>query len=139
VLSLSFRIYLEDTDAGGVVYHASYLRLMERARTEFLRAAGMEQSATFAQDVSFVVHEMNIRFSTPARLDDTVRVTCRVTQTRGASFSLEQDIDSDRGRTLHCRATVSVACIRLSDHKPRRLPRELLQHVRSMDPLKEAL
>jgi acyl-CoA thioester hydrolase len=130
VLSVSFRIYLEDTDAGGVVYHASYLRLMERARTEFLRAAGMEQSATFEKDVSFVVHDMRLRFSHPARLDDLVRVTCRVEEVRGASFLLAQDIDSDEGRTLHCRATVSVACIRLSNHKPRRLPESLLSHIR---------
>jgi tol-pal system-associated acyl-CoA thioesterase len=130
VLALTFRIYLEDTDAGGVVYHTSYLRLMERARTEFLRQAGLEQSATFLEDVSFVVHEMTVRFSSPARLDDEVRVTCRVAQVRGASFLLEQRVDGDRGRTLHCEARVSVACIRLSNKKPRRLPEQLLRHVR---------
>jgi acyl-CoA thioester hydrolase len=131
VLALTFRIYLEDTDAGGVVYHASYLRLMERARTEFLRQAGMEQSSTFEQDISFVVHEMRLRFSSPARLDDQVRVTCSVKQLHGASFVLEHVVDGNDARTVHCQAEVSVACIRLSNHKPRRLPEALLAHARA--------
>lgn len=131
--SLTFRIYLEDTDAGGVVYHASYLRLMERARTEFLREAGLEQSATFEQDLSFVVHEMTLRFASPAKLDDLIRVTCRVKEVRGASFVLEQRVEGREGATEHCLATVSVACIRLSNHKPRRLPPELVSRIRSGD------
>jgi acyl-CoA thioester hydrolase len=131
VLSLTFRIYLEDTDAGGVVYHASYLRLMERARTEFLRQSGLEQSSTFAEDVSFVVHDMTLRFSSPAKLDDLVRVTCSVKEMRGASFVLQQQVDGNDGRTLHCQATVGVACIRLSNLKPRRLPERLRAHMRS--------
>lgn len=121
-----FRIYLEDTDAGGVVYHASYLRLMERARTEFLRDLGMEQSDSFNEDVSFVVAEMSIQFVRPAKLDDLVRVSCRVVETRAASFLLEQEVQSEDRATVHCRSRVQVACIRLSNHRPRRLPEKLL-------------
>lgn len=131
-----FRIYLEDTDAGGVVYHASYLRLMERARTEFLRALGMEQSNSFGEDVSFVVTEMSIKFVRPAKLDDLVSVSCRLLETRAASFLLAQQVSSEDKGTVHCRAEVQVACIRLSNHRPRRLPEALLSRLssREVDP-----
>jgi acyl-CoA thioester hydrolase len=121
-----FRIYLEDTDAGGVVYHASYLRLMERARTEFLRDLGMQQSDTFSDDVSFVVAEMSVKFVRPARLDDLVRVSCVLEQMRAASFTLAQEVTSEDKKTVHCRAEVQVVCIRLTDSRPRRLPEALV-------------
>jgi acyl-CoA thioester hydrolase len=129
VIELAVRIYLEDTDAGGVVYHASYLRLMERARTEFLRSAGMEQSQTFGQDVSFVVARMRIDFLRPARLDDQVLVTCVVRSARGASFVLEQSVESSSREVVHARAEVVVACIQLSTERPTRLPGPLRAFV----------
>jgi tol-pal system-associated acyl-CoA thioesterase len=129
MIELKFRIYLEDTDAGGIVYHANYLRFMERARTELLRAAGLEQSATFTEDVSFVVHTMKLQFHSPARLDDIVIVTADVSATRGASFVVAQEVRAESG-SVHCSAEVSVACIRLSDQKPRRIPEQLLNSLK---------
>jgi acyl-CoA thioester hydrolase len=126
VIELSIRIYLEDTDAGGVVYHASYLRLMERARTEFLRALGLEQSRTFGDDLSFVVAKMTVEFLRPAKLDDEVVVTCAVESARSASFVLRQQVRSKGGEVVHCRGEVTVACIRLSTHRPTRLPEALV-------------
>lgn len=129
MIELPVRIYLEDTDAGGVVYHASYLRLMERARTEFLRAAGMEQSTTFASDVSFVVARMRIDFLRPARLDDQVVVTCVLRSSRGASFVLDQSVEAASRDIVHVKAEVVVACIQLSTQRPTRLPEPLRAFV----------
>lgn len=128
-VALEYRVYLEDTDAGGIVYHASYLRLMERARTELLRAAGFQQSQTFRDDVGYVVRSMQLEFVSPAKLDDVVTVSCEVTATRGASFTVEQLVRNQATGATHCSAVACVVCIRLSDQKPRRLPNSLLTYV----------
>lgn len=120
-IQLAVRVYLEDTDAGGVVYHASYLRFMERARTELLRSAGLQQSLTFGDDVSLVVYAMQLRFLRPAQLDDELRVTCRVTQAGGARVGFSQQVLLPDGE-LCCTAEVEVACIALGSKRPRRLP-----------------
>jgi 4-hydroxybenzoyl-CoA thioesterase len=121
-IRVSARIYLEDTDAGGIVYHASYLRFMERARTEALRAAGMEQSNTFQSDLSFVLHSMNVRFHTPAHLDDEVVTSCVLSGVKGASLTFEQKVTNAVTQTDHCSAEVVVACIKLSSKRPCRVP-----------------
>ncbi len=123
------RIYLEDTDAGGIVYHASYLRLMERARTELLRRAGFQQSQTFERDLSFVLHTMTLRFHAPAKLDDEVLVSCALTGANAASFTFAQEVVDARTRERRCSAEAVVACISLSQKRPRRLPRELLEFL----------
>jgi len=122
---LSVRVYLEDTDAGGVVYHASYLRFMERARTELLRATGVEQSATFDEDLSFVLHAMELRFVRPAKLDDLVHVTCRLASGRAASLTFDQEVRPAGGGDPYCTAQAHVACISLRTGRPRRIPAEL--------------
>jgi acyl-CoA thioester hydrolase len=87
------RVYYEDTDAGGIVYHASYLKFAERGRTELLRAAGFEHAKLLAEmGMAFAVISMNIDFLVPARLDDLVTVKTRVTEVRGASLSMAQEI-----------------------------------------------
>jgi 4-hydroxybenzoyl-CoA thioesterase len=125
--SLLTRIYLEDTDAGGVVYHASYLRFMERARTERLRSAGLEQSETFKSQVSFVVHSMNLRFHAPATLDAQVLTTCELQKVSGASLVFQQQVRCPDTGLLYVSAEVVVACIQLTSRRPRRIPPELLQ------------
>ena len=89
--SLQVRVYYEDTDFGGVVYYANYLKFMERARTEYLRALGFNQSILLAQDrVQFVVKSADINFVSPARFDDVLSVSCEVKKTRRASMQFTQ-------------------------------------------------
>ena len=105
------RVYWEDTDAGGVVYHASYLRFMERARSEWLRLQGIDQSAfKQATGLAFLVREMHIDFLQAALLDDELSVTVEVQQRRAASILFDQMITRADGRRL-IRAEVRVACV----------------------------
>lgn len=115
------RVYYEDTDAGGVVYHAGYLRYLERARTEWLRELGYSQ-ARLRQEESllFTVVGMTLDFLKPARLDDLLRVCSSVRLAGGASVEFEQKILRDSERILA--ATVRVACLDAVSFRPRRLP-----------------
>ena len=132
LLSQSIRIYLEDTDAGGIVYHASWLRFFERARTDWLRALGIEQSSLGASSgISFVVRDLQIEFLRPGQLDQRIRTELRLQATRGASLSLlQQAFDAASGVEL-ARATVRIAALRLADHRPVPLPRALLENIAS--------
>lgn len=115
------RVYWEDTDAGGVVYHASYVRYFERGRSEWLRAQGWSQARLAEeQKVLFSVVNMQIRFFQPARLDDLLEVVTTPQVAGGASLSFEQQLQRD-GQVL-TRATVLVACVDAASFKPRRLP-----------------
>jgi acyl-CoA thioester hydrolase len=118
------RVYYEDTDAGGVVYHASYLRYMERARTEWLRALGYSQ-AKLRQEESlvFTVVAMTLDFLKPARLDDQLVVRSQVRLAGGASVEFDQEIL--RGSERIIAATVRVACLDAASFRPRRLPASL--------------
>ena len=119
--SFPIRVYWEDTDAGGVVYHASYVRFLERARTEWLRAQGVGQQALReSQDLVLVIRGMNLDFHKPAKLDDELRVSVVMTERRKASLLIEQEIF--RGDQALVRATVRVACLVASSFKPRPLP-----------------
>lgn len=131
--TLSVRIYLEDTDAGQIVYHANYLKFMERARTEFLRKVGVEQSSTLQEELSFVVHSMEIQFRSPAKLDDLLTVSCLLAKTNGASVVFEQIITNTQTGAEHCRATVTVACIGLPNLRPRRIPRDTIRRLTGAD------
>ena len=125
------RVYLEDTDAGGIVYHTSYLRYMERARTEALRHAGFFQSVTFQEDLSFVLHSLAVRFHAAARLDDEVETGCTLSEAKAASLSFRQEVKSSSSGQLYCSADVIVACVRLSTQRPRRVPPELIARLRA--------
>lgn len=108
--SLDIRTYYEDTDAGGIVYHASYLRFAERGRTEMLRAAGFEHAQLFReQGVGFAVASLNISYKAPARLDELLTVKSRITRVGGASMDMAQDIW--RGDDLICEIRVVLVCI----------------------------
>lgn len=121
------RVYWEDTDAGGVVYYANYLRFLERARSEWLRALGVDQVHMLREErLQFVVVEANVRYHRPARFDDELLVTVALESMRGASVTMAQEIR--RGRTadeLLVTATVRAACIDSASLKPRPLPRAL--------------
>lgn len=117
---LPIRVYWEDTDAGGVVYHASYVRFMERGRTELLRAKGVDQASMLERDgVAFVVSSMNIRFRSPARLDDELIVSTQLKKLGGASLVLFQQVL--RGADVMAEAEVICALISRAG-KPLRLP-----------------
>ena len=125
------RVYWEDTDAGGVVYHARYLAFMERARSEWMRALGwgQEQLRT-ADDVAFAVRAMELDFRAPARLDDQLQVSVRLLECRGASFSVGQRID--RAGTVLVEARVRIAALRASDFKPRPIPAALITELKPL-------
>ncbi|MBS0213450.1 MAG: tol-pal system-associated acyl-CoA thioesterase [Proteobacteria bacterium] len=118
------RVYWEDTDAGGVVYHASYLRFLERARTEWLRSLGFAQEAMRDREgVVFVVRAMRLEFLRPARLDDELAVDVALLEARRASLLLRQTIR--RGETPLLEAEVKVACVAAADFRPCAVPRAL--------------
>jgi acyl-CoA thioester hydrolase len=122
---LSIRIYYEDTDFSGVVYHASYLRFLERGRTETLRDRGIDQAALYgdggAGALSFAVRHMAIDWLKPARMDDVVSVETRIGEIKGASLMLHQRIL--RGEDILMTAEVLVALV--ADGKPARMPPSL--------------
>jgi len=128
------RVYYEDTDAGGIVYHANYLRFFERSRTEWLRNLGFNQDwLRRERGLLFVVHDMTVRFHQPARFDDRLSVTCAMTQARGASMRFQQTIlEADR-QSLLCDAALTLACIDSQQFRPRPIPKTIraeMQHAR---------
>ena len=117
------RVYYEDTDSGGVVYHANYLKFMERARTEWLRQLGFEQNVLKDEhNCLFAVHSMQINFRRPARL-----IRSEMTQTSGASMQFEQSVLRD-GELL-CGASVRVACLDALRFKPCPIPSFILTEM----------
>ena len=119
--SFPIRVYWEDTDAGGVVYHGSYVRFLERARTEWLRAQGIGQQALRAgEDVVLAIRDMTLDFRYPARLDDALQVSVAITERRTASLRVAQEIA--RGDRVLVAAVVRVACLTASTFRPRPLP-----------------
>ncbi|ACI50998.1 tol-pal system-associated acyl-CoA thioesterase [Gluconacetobacter diazotrophicus PA1 5] len=119
--NIPFRIYYEDTDAGGVVYHARYLGLAERARTEAIRGLGQPVSALLDDfGLAFVVRNASIDYRSPLRLDDVVTVTTRLTELGSASCRLEQTFLL--GQTLCAALDVRLACVRAADGRAARFP-----------------
>ena len=110
--ALPVRVYYEDTDFSGFVYHASYLRFMERGRTELLRGLAGDQSDLHrdAEGLVFVVRRMEIDYLRPARMDDALTVVTGTRELRGASMRLHQEVR--RGDEILVRAEVVVACVR---------------------------
>ena len=106
------RVYYEDTDAGGVVYYANYLKYFERARTEWLRALGHQQQALIDEHgLLFAVRSVTVEYIAPARLDDLLTVELRIARVRRASIDFEQSIRRNDGTTALCTAQVKVACL----------------------------
>ena len=122
--AVTVRVYYEDTDAAGVVYYANYLRFMERARSEWLRAQlrGPHELALTTQ-VLFAVRSVALDFLMPARLDDLLTVTAEPISIRGASLTLRQTCL--RGTATVCRGEVDLVCVDAQTFAPRRLPEEL--------------
>jgi acyl-CoA thioester hydrolase len=126
---LPVRVYYEDTDAGGVVYHTGYIRFFERARTEWLRALGYSQQQLAEEaGVLFTVVELVVRYLKPARLDDMLEVLARARIAGGASVAFEQEIRNAAGELL-AEGEVRVACVAVDSLKPRRLPADLARRM----------
>lgn len=123
------RVYYEDSDAQGVVYYANYFKFMERARTEWIRSLGVEQDTMMRKDRRiFVVVDTTADFLSPARFNDQLAVTVRLTDLSRATFSMGQDIfrDNTDGELL-CRGTIRAAFLNADTLKPARLPETLFK------------
>ena len=115
------RVYYEDTDAGGIVYHANYLKYLERARTEWLRAMGVEQDVWLQHSIAFVVRHMDIDFRHAARFNQQLLVTSRIAELKRASLVFAERIEDETGRPIIA-ARVTIACVNLDVMKPTAFP-----------------
>jgi acyl-CoA thioester hydrolase len=125
------RVYWEDTDAGGIVFYANYLKFFERARTEWLRSLGISQR-TLRESTGgmFVVGETSLRYHRPARLDDELLVTARVETAGRASLLLEQEALLPEGPTLLCEGRIRIGWVDAASLKPARIPPKLLEALK---------
>ena len=125
----ALRIYWEDTDAGGVVFYANYLKFFERARTEWLRSMGFAQQRMRLESAAvFVVTDTSVRYLRPARLDDLIEVTVELGHCGAASLSVAQQ--AWRGAELLAAGTIRIGCVDAGTFKPRRIPNEILERLR---------
>ena len=123
------RIYYEDTDAGGVVFYANYLKFFERARTEYLRALGFEQDRLIEDaQVIFVVRSVQVDYLKPARFNDMLEVTASVSQAKKTSFVFAQQVK--RADELLCQGDIRIACLDVNTMRPKAIPPEILQTLR---------
>ena len=124
------RVYWEDTDAGGVVFYANYLKFMERARTEWLRALGFEQE-TMRRDegLMFVVSDTALRYLVPARLDDWLRVSVEPAEVGRASLTIDQQVW--RGEQLLTQGRIRIGCVDALSLKPARIPARILNALQA--------
>lgn len=134
VFEFPVRVYYEDTDAGGVVYHATYLNFMERARTEWLRAAGFEQDELRERDgVIFAVNDLSISYRRPARFNDALRVTARLNEARGARLRLTQQVIRQNDNEILADAAVQVVCLDAERFRPVAVPSNILEKLLHAD------
>ena len=126
------RAYIEDTDAGGIVYYVNYLKFMERARTESLRALGFGKQFILNQDSMFVVHSLNVDYKKPALLDEQLRVEAHVMQLKRTSIIFRQNIyrDVDGITELLCSATVKIACVSKEQMRPTAIPDVVIEKIK---------
>lgn len=122
------RVYWEDTDAGGVVFYANYLKFFERARTEWLRQLGFSQELLRVQDgAMFVVSATNLNYLHPARLDDWLDVSVQVLELGRASMNLRQQAHC--GDRLLCEGQIRIGCVDSTSFKPCRIPSSILDKI----------
>lgn len=128
LFDFQLRVYWEDTDAGGVVFYANYLKFFERARTEWLRELGFSQERLRTQDgAMFVVSDTTLKYLRPARLDDWLRVSVQVLELGRASMLLFQQAWC--GDQLLCEGQIRIGCVDATSFKPRRIPSSILDKV----------
>ena len=128
--TLRVRVYYEDTDAGGIVYHANWLRWFERARTDWLRALGVEHSRMLAETgVGFVVRDLSIDYRRPARLDEELLVDVRLAEARRASWTLAQQARRPGESEPLVSATLRIAAVHLASGRPTAIPKDLAERA----------
>ena len=126
--SHQLRVYVEDTDAGGIVFYANYLKYMERARTEFLRSLGYDKPALF-DGLQFVVRSVELLYQKPAVLDDMLDVSASLIKLSKASFEMQQNIF--RNGDLLVKAKVKIACISNDAKRPQAMPANIYQTLKN--------
>jgi len=119
---LPIRVYVEDTDAGGIVFYANYLKYMERARTELMRSLGFDKPALF-DDMQFVVCEVSLKYHSPAVLDDEISVTAVLSKASRVTFEMTQQVY--RGDELLVEGWVKVACVNSATKRPQGMPKPM--------------
>lgn len=126
------RVYYEDTDSGGIVYYANYLKFMERARTEWLRSLGIEQDELIrTEGVIFAVTSVQLDYLQPARFNDALTVSVGVKQQAKASLTLAQKITKKGSDDVLCAGTIKIASLNASTFKPRAIPQIMLEKIKS--------
>ncbi|MFT5450743.1 MAG: acyl-CoA thioester hydrolase [Enterobacterales bacterium] len=124
------RVYYEDTDVAGIVYHANYVRFFERGRTEWLRELGIDQTVLIEQGLAFAVTKMNIDYLKPARFNDLLEVVTEIQSSKRASIIFKQSIrDKQCPNLIYSKAEVKAACIDMKSLKPKALPKQLLEEI----------
>lgn len=118
--SIPLRVYIEDTDAGGIVYYVNYLKYMERSRTEFLRSLGYHKPAILDGGLLLVVHSAQINYRRSARLDDHLQVTAQIEKLARTNVEFKQQVL--RGDELLCEGLIRIACVDAASMKPSALP-----------------
>ena len=135
VFAYPVRVYYEDTDAGGIVYYANYLKFAERARTEFLRALGVcQQENLETEKTGFVVRSCSIEYLKSAVLDDVLCVTCQISETSAASAVVVQEIR--RGDEVLATLEVKVIHMNIATHRPARISKEMFEKFQQFIPQK---
>lgn len=129
--SLLLRVYIEDTDAGGIVYYVNYLKYMERARTEWLRALGFQHYSLLDEDFLFVVHRAEIDYRRPARIDDELRVVVAVEKLGRASLYFRQRVERTADGAVLADGLIKVACVSRAQLVPRPMPDNIFAAVRA--------
>jgi len=123
------RVYIEDTDAGGIVFYVNYLKYMERARTECLRALGFGKTAIFNDQAMFVVHSLNVDYKQSAKLDELLQVEAHIMQLKRSSVIFRQNVWRDN--ELLCAANIKIACVDPQAMKPVAIPDHFYQQLKN--------
>lgn len=127
---MNIKIYYEDTDAGGVVYYANYLKYFERARTEYLMERGVNVSELAGQGIKFVIVRTEIDYRNPAVLNDMIKISAVIDNLGGASFWVNYTVEREKDSKIIVEGKTKVACIN-SEHKLIRIPKEIISKLES--------
>jgi len=130
ISTLPVRIYYEDTDAGGIVYYANYLKFFERGRSELLREFNIDQAFLLESNIAFVVKKVEMDCVKPARFNQLITVKTSIVSCRKASLLFQQEISHENGELL-CQASTLIACVNLQKMKPTAIPAEIREVMSS--------
>lgn len=133
--SLPIRVYIEDTDAGGIVYYVNYLKYLERARTELMRTFGLERAAVAGAGWNFVVSDVSLSYKEPARLDDQLHATAVISAVGGATINFHQKVR--RADAVLVAGDIQIACVDRGTGRPTRLDAALRKQVEATLPATE--